>query len=185
MSRPPIDAGMALGTVRLLGVPIDDQGLQVRALARPSLPAVGPKGRPDDIDLMLGLGGDQEVGIDIAAVEEVRARQQITLGQFVVDGGPHDTIRGDGGRGNHLSHQIRRAWITGLGEVQLVAHPMGIAFIAGAGLQVVGRGHAYRRGRWLVPGAPAECFESRHGTAVILLQPDPPQCLQGGEIPEA
>jgi hypothetical protein len=59
MSRPPIDARMALGTVRLLGVPIDDTGLQVIALVRPSLPAIGPKGRPDDIDLVPGLGGDQ------------------------------------------------------------------------------------------------------------------------------
>jgi hypothetical protein len=68
------------------------------------------------------LGGDQEVGIDRAAVEEVRARQQITLGRIVVDGGPHDTIRGGGGRGEHLGDQIRLGWITGLGEVQLVAH---------------------------------------------------------------
>jgi hypothetical protein len=122
MSRPPIDAGMALGTVRLLGVPIDDKGLQVIALARPSLPGIGPKGWPDDIDLVRGLGGNQEVGIDIAAVEEVRARQQITLGKAIVDGGAHDTIRGGGGRGDHLSHQIRLAWITSLGEVQFVAH---------------------------------------------------------------
>jgi hypothetical protein len=55
---------MALGTVRLLGLPIDDKGLQVIALACPSLPAIGPKGRPDDIDGMLGLGCGQEVRIE-------------------------------------------------------------------------------------------------------------------------
>ena len=71
---------MALGTARLLGLPIDDKGLQVIAFARPPLPAIGPKGRPDHIDLMLGLGGDQEVGIHIAAVEQVGAGQQITIG---------------------------------------------------------------------------------------------------------
>ena len=69
MSRPPIDAGMALRTVRLLRVPIDDKGLEVIALACPLLPAIGAKGRPYDIDLVQGLGGDQEVGIDVAAVE--------------------------------------------------------------------------------------------------------------------
>jgi hypothetical protein len=34
---------MALGTVRLLGVPTDDKGLQVIACPGPPLPAVGPK----------------------------------------------------------------------------------------------------------------------------------------------
>jgi hypothetical protein len=70
---------MALGTVRLLRLPIDDKGLQGIALARPSLPAVGPKGRPDDIDLVPGLGGDQEVGIDIAAVEQVCPWEEIPI----------------------------------------------------------------------------------------------------------
>ena len=80
MSRPPVDTGMALGTVRLLRLPIQDKGLQVIAFPGPLLPAIGPKGGTDHIDLMPGLGGDQEVGIDIAAIEEVGARQQITLG---------------------------------------------------------------------------------------------------------
>ena len=60
---------MALGTVRLLRVPSENQGLPIIARARPSLPAIGPKGRLDDIDLVQGLGGDREVGIDRAAVE--------------------------------------------------------------------------------------------------------------------
>jgi hypothetical protein len=80
MSRPPMDTGIALGTVRLLGVPINDKGLQVMALARPSLPAIGPKGRPDDIDLVRGLGGNQKVGIHIAAVEQMGSWQQVPGG---------------------------------------------------------------------------------------------------------
>jgi hypothetical protein len=62
---------------------------------------------------------------------------------------------------------------------------MSVAFTAVAGLQVVGRGHTYRRERLLVPGAPAELFQPCDGTAIILLQPDPPQRFQGGELPEA
>jgi hypothetical protein len=53
----PSDAGLPLGTVRLLSGLIDDKGLQVIALVCPSLPTTGPKGRPDDIDLVAGLGG--------------------------------------------------------------------------------------------------------------------------------
>ena len=56
VSRPPVDTGMALGTARLLGLPIDDKGLQVIALPFPPLPAVGPKRRTNHIDLMLASG---------------------------------------------------------------------------------------------------------------------------------
>jgi hypothetical protein len=43
-SRPPVDTGMALGTVRLLGLPIQHEGLQVIAFPFPPLPAVGQGG---------------------------------------------------------------------------------------------------------------------------------------------
>ena len=52
-SRPPVDAGMALGTARLLGLPIQDKGLQIIALSGLMLPAIGPKGGADHIDVML------------------------------------------------------------------------------------------------------------------------------------
>jgi hypothetical protein len=80
MSRPPVDAGLALRTARLLGVLIQDKGLQIVALTGVMLPAIGAEGGPHYIDLMLGLGCHQEVGIDIAAVEQVRAGEQITCG---------------------------------------------------------------------------------------------------------
>jgi hypothetical protein len=115
MSRPPIDAGMALGTVHRLRVPISDEGLQVIALARPSLPAIGPQGRPDDIDLMLGLGGDEEVRIDIAAVQQGRAREEFSRGEVTVNRGAHDAILRRSRRGAHLGDQIRLAGIAGRG----------------------------------------------------------------------
>jgi hypothetical protein len=71
---------MAFGVARLLGLPIDDNGLQGIACPFPPLPAVGPKRPTHHIDLMLGLGGDQEVRIDIAAVEQVYAWEDITIG---------------------------------------------------------------------------------------------------------
>jgi hypothetical protein len=64
-----MDAGMALGTVRLLGLPIQHQGRHIITLSGLMLPTIGPKGRAYDIDVMLALGGDQEVGIHITAVE--------------------------------------------------------------------------------------------------------------------
>jgi hypothetical protein len=69
---------MALGAARLLGLPIQGKGLQIIALAGLMLPAIGAEGGPHHIDLMLSLGRHQEVGIHIAAVEQVGSRQQLS-----------------------------------------------------------------------------------------------------------
>jgi hypothetical protein len=74
----PLDAGLPLGAAGLLGLPIDDEGAQIIPLARPPLVAIRPKGRADHVDLMRGVGGDESLGIDIAAVEPA------------LFGGPHD-----------------------------------------------------------------------------------------------
>jgi hypothetical protein len=133
---------------------------------------------------MHGLGGDQEVCIHIAAVESVRAREQITLGKVVVDGGTHDTIRRGGRRREHLGAQIGLACIAGLGKMHLIADPMGVTFTTVARLEVIGGGDAQGRGWLLDPGAPADVIPPRDGTAVILLEPNTAQRLQGGELPQ-
>src|SRR5712692_11635114 len=61
---------------------------------------------------------------------------------------------------------------------------MGVAFTAGAGVQVVRRGDAHRRRRLFVRETPAQRFAPWDGTAVIVLQPDLPECLQRKEITE-
>jgi len=69
-ARPPVDAGLPLRTVRLLGVLIYHKGLQGIALAVLPLPAVGrPQAGPHDVELRVRLGGDQEVRLHTAAVE--------------------------------------------------------------------------------------------------------------------
>ena len=143
-----------------------------------------PDSGTDHIHLIVALRRDETVSIHVATIEQVGPRQQITLSKGVVDGGTHDTIRRGGRGGDHLRDQIRLIRITGLREVELIAHPMGVTFTAVAGLQVVGRRDPHRRRRLLIPRAPAERFESRDGTAVILLQPYLPECLQGGKVPE-
>jgi hypothetical protein len=135
---------MALGAACLLGLPIQPKSLQVIALSGLALPTRGPKGGAYDIDLMVHLGRDQEVCIHIAAVESVCTREQITLGQVVVDGGAHDTIRRGGRRREHLGDQIGLAWITSLGEMHFVADPVRLAFTTVACLQVIGRRDADR-----------------------------------------
>jgi hypothetical protein len=60
---------MAWGTARLLGLPIDDKGLEVIASPLPPLPTVGSTRRTHHLDLMLGLGGHEAVRIDRPAEE--------------------------------------------------------------------------------------------------------------------
>ena len=177
----PLDTRMPLGTVRRLRLPIQDKGLQVIAVCDLMLPAVGPKGRPDHIDLMLPLGGDEEVGIHVTTVEQMGAREQITCGEVLYDDRAHCTI-GRGRRGReHLGDQIRVLRLTRLGEGVLIADPLRVALRAVAGLQLVGRGDPQRRWRLLIRGTPTERFEPGNGTTVILLHPDLPERLQRGE----
>jgi hypothetical protein len=87
---------------------------------------------------MLGLGGEQQLGIHIAAVEHVRAGEEIALRQVVVDGGTHDAIRRGRRCGDHLGDQMGLALITGFGEMHLVTHALDVTFGAIAGLWIVG-----------------------------------------------
>ena len=57
----------------------------------------------------------------------MRPRQEIPIGSVLVEGGAHDArLRGD---------EIRVVGITGLGEVERIADPVGLAFTAVAGFQ--------------------------------------------------
>ena len=70
----PWHTAMPLRAMGLLGVPMHAQGRHVSAMGELLWPARGPTGRPDPIDLVLTLRGDQEGGIHVAAVEEGGAR---------------------------------------------------------------------------------------------------------------
>ncbi len=69
MSRSPFDTGVALGTTRLLGRPIESKGIDTIALAGAMLAAVGAKRWPDYINLMQAWGTGEESGVNIATVE--------------------------------------------------------------------------------------------------------------------
>jgi hypothetical protein len=184
MARSPVDTGLASGATRLRGLPIADHGLEVVACPFPPLPTGGPERWPNAIDLMLALGGDQEVRVDLAAVEHVGAWEEIPSGEVVLDGRPHDAILRGRGRRHHVRDHIRLPRITGFGEGERIAHPMGLALTTVAGLQVVGRGEAHGCRRLLIAGAPAHRFEPRDRTAIIRLAPTLSLRLQGRECPQ-
>jgi hypothetical protein len=106
-------------------------------LPRPTLVAVGAKWGAHDIDLMVGLSGDQEFGIDIAAVEQVHAGEEVALRQVLVDGGAHDAIRCGRRCGDHLGDEMGLVIITGFGEVDLIADPLQVTFRTVPGVSIV------------------------------------------------
>jgi hypothetical protein len=138
MPRPPVDTAMALGTVRLLALPIDDKRLQVTALPFLPLSAVGPARRTTHIDLMRRLGDHQEVGIHITAVEHVGPGEEIAIGYVLLDGGAYDAILRGRWRRAYLRDESRLIGITGFRKMHCIPHPMGLAFATVAGLRVIG-----------------------------------------------
>jgi hypothetical protein len=76
----PFDAGLPLGTVGLLRLPIQDKGLQVIALTGLMLSAIRPTGGTDHVNLILALRRDEIVSIRVAAIEQVSLRQQLPGG---------------------------------------------------------------------------------------------------------
>jgi hypothetical protein len=58
-SRPSVDTGIPLGTVGVLGIPIQHKGLQVIASSGLMLTAIRSKGRTQHIDLIVALRGDE------------------------------------------------------------------------------------------------------------------------------
>jgi len=64
-----------LGAGGLLALPIDHEGVEVIAMAFPTLPTGGVQRGADHIDLVLAWRTHEQVRHDIAAVEHVRARR--------------------------------------------------------------------------------------------------------------
>jgi hypothetical protein len=80
VARSPFDAAVALGTTRLVGRPIERKGIHTIALAGAILATIGAQRRPEYLNLMPALGTGEEVGVDLATGEEMRAREQRSLG---------------------------------------------------------------------------------------------------------
>ena len=80
MSRSPFHTGVALGTMRLLGRPIESKSLDTLALAGAMLATIGAQRRTDHVNVMQVLGTGEALGIPIATVEYRRAREQSPLG---------------------------------------------------------------------------------------------------------
>jgi hypothetical protein len=82
-------------------------------------------------------------------------------------------ILGGGWRRLHMRNQVRTLIVTALGDMQLVAGPIGLALVAEACVCIIGRDNQERVGRQLLVCAPAQSCVLEG----VLLHPNAPQRL--------
>jgi hypothetical protein len=129
---------MASRTVRLLGLPIDDKRGAVEIFLRLRLPTLLWSHRPHEIDPLLHTA-DQMDRAHVAGIDEMFAGQVAAVGEMTLHHRGH-LIVGDGGIGRlHVDNRRRELVVARLSEMDLVAGPFGLALLAAAGLNVVGR----------------------------------------------
>lgn len=133
----PAHTGVALRTGHLLGRPINGKAADIQAIGLPGLPAVIPQGWADHINLMGLLTVHQGFGGHRARIEQVFTRQQLVLGQMLVNR-RRNTHLGGGRRCFDVDHKMRLVVVTGFGEMALVARPGAATFGAKAGIHRVG-----------------------------------------------
>src|SRR5947209_13409919 len=108
-------------------------------------------------------------------------RQEVFALEPLMNAWGHGSIRRWSRAGLDVGDQARSTLIAGLGEVHLVADPLGGSLLAQMRFQIVGRTDE-ARGRWdpFLLGAPAECLILH----VVLLYPDPTQDLHRWHVPQ-
>ncbi len=192
-ARAPAGAGGALRAADLVGVPVDgERGGGVAA--GPRLGGGVGQQRAEQGD-PAGPGGEQQVGGGVAGIHDVLAGEQVLRVEAVVDGFGHRHIRHGGRGGGHMGDQVRcggsagvRVVLAGggagLGEVGLVAGPARAAFLAVAGIQVVGgdQPRSARREPLLGRFPPDHLLPGLVDDPVVLLYPDPAQGLDRGQL---
>jgi hypothetical protein len=67
------------------------------------------------------MSSNEQLGIDIAAIEQVHTGEEMTRGQVILNERARDTIRGGRRRGHDAGDQVRLIILTGFGKVHLVA----------------------------------------------------------------
>ena len=83
---------------------------------------------------------------------------------------------------SHIGDQVGRLVITGFGDMHLVTRPFRLALFAVASIRVIGGADQQRR--WRQISRMRQRTGWSVGAGVELLEPDLPQGLNGGELPQ-
>ena len=108
------------------------------ALAGAWLPAVVTAHRSEQINRILAVTLDEQLGIDEPAIHEVNARQQVTLGQGRMDRRRDGIVRRGRRRRFDVGDEVREIIIAALTQMDLVPNPGGGAFLTIVRFRIIG-----------------------------------------------
>lgn len=119
---------------------------------------------------MLGPAGDHQLAIDVAGIDQMLGGEQPFGRHGLVERGGLLLVGGRGRGGLDMGDQVGRVRLTGLGQVDLVAQPVGAPLDPVVRLRVVRRDDPLGGRGQLGRGAPAprRCRSGRE----LLLRPD-------------
>ena len=123
--RSPADTGVALRAGGLLGLPIDVKLARRETHLLLSLPFDIRARGANQIDTIVLLTAVQQLGIDIACIDQMLVGQQFLLLESFMDAGG-SCIVGDKGRGRFdMGDQMRAVLLSGFRQMHLKPHPTG------------------------------------------------------------
>ena len=133
----PADTRFAFRADDVLVFPVDHEGTRREPCAFFSLPVVIVAGWADQLDAMLPLTIDKQLGVHEPRIGDVLIRQQLSICQRSVDLGGHGVIGNRGRGGFDIGDNVRSACLTCLGQMNLVACPTAGSFRRIAGVRII------------------------------------------------
>ncbi len=131
--RRPTATHAAFWTGRLFGLPINLKLSRIKSGLLLGLPFVISTRWTNQINFVVLLAPVQQLGIDIASIDNVLIGQKLLLFEAFMDSGCPRVV-GDGSRGRfNMRNQVRAVFLTGFGEMNLEAHPTGGALRGSCG----------------------------------------------------
>ena len=124
-------------TCPMMSLPIDREIGRRKALGfRRLAPIIAPH-RTQKIEVLALFTLDEQFRIDIAHINEMDRRQEVTVLQGLMDLRGHSVIRSRGAGRFDIRNEMGQRGATTLGEMDRVANPGGAALLAGMGITII------------------------------------------------
>src|SRR5262249_18279761 len=186
---PPRHREVALGAAHLLLVPVHCEllhGVRAFDLRLPAL--TGAYGTPQD-DALVVAAVDEYFRTDIGGIDQVFTRRDFLVDQCLLDGLRALRFMDRGRRRVHVREQVRGGGVTRFADVHHGARPLGVAFVAVAGLRIVGRFDALSGRRQFPARLETDMIHGGHspgpwltGGPFVVALPGPTQALQDRQL---
>src|SRR5512143_40067 len=137
--RAPGDGALALGTAYLLVYPIHLELLDGVSAFDLALPTRVVSGRAKQDNALLRLAANEQLGVDVAGIDQVFARSQVFINQRLLDRSRAPGLVHRGRRRMDMSDEMNLFLLARLAQVSHITGPTGVTFGSVARLRVIGR----------------------------------------------